>query len=839
MREFSFASTVCDVSRFAEGRLPAHADFIPFGNESELEKGESGLRLCLDGRWRFHYAENPASAPEGFWVEDFDVSAWDTIRVPAHIQLEGWDKPAYCNYEYSWDALEELKPGEVPTVFNPVADYVTDFALPDAWEGGEVCVRFEGVESGFACWLNGVYLGYSEDSFTPAEFDLSSALRKGSNRLAVRVFKWTPGSWFEDQDFFRFSGIFRSVFLCLTPKAAVRDLSVLPVLSEDLREGTVEITAVTKGCGTLRLTLSDGEMELAKTQAAFSDGKAAAGLTIAAPELWSAEEPKLYTLLVEVLDGSGAVIEVISQRMGFRRFELKDGLMLLNGKRIVFKGVNRHDFSSRCGRVPDRKELERDIVTMKRHNINAVRTCHYPNQSALYELCDEYGLYVVDENNMETHGTWDAYRRGRAEADYVIPKEHREFAPLLFDRVNSMVQRDKNHPCILIWSVGNESFGGSVIRDMADLLRKLDGRRLVHYEGVFNDRSVSGVSDMESQMYTPAAEVERFLAEHPDKPMILCEYSHAMGNSCGGMHKYTELADREPRYQGGFLWDWADQALVRRDGTLGYGGDFDDRPCDGAFSGNGIVYGDDHSPSPKLQEVKYNYQNISVVFSDDGFTVINKQIFCRPLCGRGDPAGGREGTAARGADGLRAAAVRAELPHARSDYPGNGGAAERRARGAGICLDNLLYAARGRSLGEGRTRGRLRTEDLSAHEEAILMLRASDRGARQVQSRRTRRTLLGAVFRNGDGAELLRLRRDGVHQEHPRAELLARADEQRRGQSDAPALRPVEARKSLRNALRRGSALLLSGGGGAGAQRPRELPAVSADAARRLGRSEL
>ena len=629
MREFSFSSTVCDVSRFAEGRLPAHADFIPYRNDRELKTGESGLRLCLDGRWKFRYSENPASAPEGFWAEDGDLNGWDTIRVPAHIQLEGWDRPAYCNYEYPWDALEELKPGEVPTVFNPVADYVTDFALPEDWEGGEVCVRFEGVESGFACWLNGAYLGYSEDSFTPAEFDLTSALRKGSNRLAVRVFKWTPGSWFEDQDFFRFSGIFRSVFLCLTPKAAVRDLSVVPVLSDDLLHGTVEVSAETKGSGTLRLTLTDGETELAKTQAAFSDGgEAAAALPVEAPRLWSAEEPKLYTLRVEVLDEAGAMTEFIRQRVGFRRFELKDGLMLLNGKRIVFKGVNRHDFGAAHGRVPDRRELEKDIVTMKRNNINAVRTCHYPNQTALYELCDEYGLYVIDENNMETHGTWDAYLRGQAEADYVIPKEHREFAPLLFDRVNSMVRRDRNHPCILIWSVGNESFGGSVIRDMADLLRRLDGRRLVHYEGVFNDRSVPGVSDMESQMYTPAAGVERFLAGHPDRPMILCEYSHAMGNSCGAMHKYTELADREPRYQGGFLWDWVDQALVRRDGTLGYGGDFDDRPCDGAFSGNGIVYADDRSPSPKMQEVKYNYQNISVVFSDEGFTVINRQLFC-------------------------------------------------------------------------------------------------------------------------------------------------------------------------------------------------------------------
>ena len=517
----------------------------------------------------------------------------------------------------------------MPTLFNPVADYVTEFTLPEDWIGGEVCVRFEGVESGFACFVNGQYLGYSEDSFTPAEFDLTPFLREGCNRLAARVFKWTPGSWFEDQDFFRFSGIFRSVYLCLTPETAMRDLSVVPVLSESLAAGTVEITAQTKGSGSLRMTLLDGERVLTQAEAFFAEGgEAAAEIPVTAPRLWSAEDPQLYTLQIEACDSSGQVTELIRQRLGFRRFELKNGLMLLNGRRIVFRGVNRHDFSSRSGRVPNPQELEQDIVTMKQNNINAVRTCHYPNQSALYELCDEYGLYVIDENNMETHGTWDAFRRGQAGEDYVIPKEHREFAPLLFDRIRSMYERDKNHPCILIWSLGNESFGGSVIRDMGRLLHELDGRRLVHYEGVFNDRSVADLSDMESQMYTPAAGVERFLAEHPGKPLILCEYSHAMGNSCGGLHKYTDLAEREPRYQGGFIWDWVDQALYRPDGTLGYGGDFDDRPCDGAFSGNGIVYADDRSPSPKMQEVKFNYQDIRVEFSEDGFTVKNRQLFC-------------------------------------------------------------------------------------------------------------------------------------------------------------------------------------------------------------------
>ena len=631
MREYSYEKTVRDPAVFADGRLPAHADFLPCAAAEELTAGASSLRLCLDGVWRFRYAKNPAAAPDGFWAADYDLSGWDSIRVPAHIQMEGYDRPAYVNTQYPWDADEELRPGEMPTRFNPVADYALDFTLPARFKAGETHILFEGVESGFALWLNGSYIGYSEDSFTPAEFDLTPWLRAGTNRLAVRVFKWTPGSWFEDQDFYRFSGIFRSVWLCLVPETAVLDLSVVPVLSEDLCAGRVELRALTRGAGSLRLTLTDGERPVAAGEAFFDSGEALAALDVPAPALWSAERPTLYTLLIEVRDRAGRPGEFIRQRLGFRRFELKDGLMLLNGKRIVFKGVNRHDFSSKQGRVPDREELVRDIVTMKRHNINAVRTCHYPNQTALYELCDEYGLYVMDENNMETHGSWDAFDRKQAGPEYVIPKDHEEFAPLLLDRVNSVYQRDKNHPCVLIWSCGNESYGGSVIHEMSRLLHRLDPLRLVHYEGIFHDRSYPDTSDMESQMYTSAAEVERFLAEHPEKPFLLCEYTHAMGNSCGAMHKYTDLSEREPRYQGGFVWDYVDQSICKKDRFgrwfQAYGGDFGERPHDGNFSGNGIVYGGDRSPSPKLQEVKFNYQNIAVEFDGTGFTVKNRHLF--------------------------------------------------------------------------------------------------------------------------------------------------------------------------------------------------------------------
>lgn len=350
------------------------------------------------------------------------------------------------------------------------------------------------------------------------------------------------------------------------------------------------------------------------------------------PLLWSAEKPNLYEVKIIVKDTHGNETEFISQLAGFRRFEMVDGLMKLNGKRIVFKGVNRHEFSSITGRVPNRDEVIKDIVTMKKNNINAIRTSHYPDDSMLYELCDIYGIYMIAENNLESHGTWEAYNKGYVDLDFVVPKDKPQWREMMLDRANSCYQRDKNHPAILVWSCGNESFGGKTIYEMSQLFRQLDKHRLVHYEGVFNDRSYNDTSDMESQMYTPVAGIEKFLAEHPEKPFICCEYTHAMGNSCGAMHKYTELSDREPRYQGGFIWDYIDQSIYKKDRYgkwfLTYGGDFGDRPTDGDFSGNGICYGGEREASPKMQEVKFNYQNISVDFDSDYiFTVTNKNLF--------------------------------------------------------------------------------------------------------------------------------------------------------------------------------------------------------------------
>ena len=628
--EFDF-NIVKNPEIFEQNRLPVHSDHDCYGSEHERQAKKSSLYRKLDGIWKFSYAKNMALAVNGFEKEEYDCRPWDDIRVPAHIQMEGYDAPQYANVQYPWDGKQNAVPGEIPMEFNPVASYVRYFSIPENMKGHKICISFQGVESGFAVWLNGSYVGYSENSFDPADFDLTPYIREDEeNKLAVRVFKWTSSSWCEDQDFYRFSGIFRSVYLYMIPEIHVKDLSVVPVLSDDFSEADVELSMKIEGKGRAKISLLDG------TDTVYSGEISCEKDTVSTfhvknPKLWSAELPYLYTLYLELRKDDGTVCEIITQNVGFRRFEMIDGIMKLNGKRIVFKGVNRHEFSSVTGRVPNREELLRDIITMKQNNINAIRTSHYPDDSALYDLCDRYGLYLIAETNLESHGSWDAYLRGRADKDYIVPKDHENWLPMMLDRANSCYQRDKNHPAILIWSCGNESYGGKDIYEMSQLFHWLDPHRLVHYEGVFHDRRYNDTSDMESQMYPPVESIKEFLQEHKEKPFICCEYTHAMGNSCGAMHKYTDLTDTEPRYQGGFIWDYVDQSIYKKDRYgkwfLAYGGDFDERPSDYNFSGNGIVYGGERRPSPKMQEVKFNYQNISVQFEKDSFKVTNKNLF--------------------------------------------------------------------------------------------------------------------------------------------------------------------------------------------------------------------
>ena len=662
-----------DPKFFKENCMAAHSDHVTYKNEAEAMEQNSSFRLSLDGIWKFHYAKNDAQTIPGFEAENYNCRPWDDIRVPAHIQMEGYDIPQYANIQYPWDGREDVWRDAVPTDFNPVASYVKYFTLPEGFIKNGLYISFQGVESGFALWLNGSYVGYSEDSFTPSEFDLTPYVKEGENKLAVKVFKWTSSSWCEDQDFYRFSGIFRSVYLYTMPKVHVYDLKVQPVVEESLENAKLVLDM--EICGkveTVEKSADDAKMQNVSAKITltgsrddskegvagsvsentifsetisfqsnntsdtirFTDTGAATvhfEQQVSHPALWSAEHPDLYTLTVELFDESGNSVEFISQNIGFRRFEMKDGIMTLNGKRIVFKGVNRHEFSSKTGRAVSKEEVLQDIITMKQNNINAIRTCHYPDASGIYELCDRYGLYMIAENNLESHGSWDAASHGLVPKDTIVPGDNMDWEPMMLDRVNSCYQRDKNHPAILIWSVGNESYGGKVIFDMSEKFRAVDPHRLVHYEGIFNDRRYEGTSDMESQMYTSVENIKKFLAEHKEKPFICCEYTHAMGNSCGAMHKYTDLTDTEPRYQGGFIWDYIDQSILKKDRYgqefQAYGGDCGERPTDYNFSGNGICYGGERDASPKMQEVKFNYQNISVAFEGHTFTVVNKNLF--------------------------------------------------------------------------------------------------------------------------------------------------------------------------------------------------------------------
>ncbi len=627
-RQFDYVN-VKNPEYFCDGRMEAYSDHAYYASETDMLDGESLFAESLNGIWKFHYARNFGAVIRGFEKEEYCCASWDDIRVPAHIQMEGYDVPQYANTQYPWEGREDIRPGEIPEYFNPVASYVKYFSVPERMKGKRIFVSFQGAESGLAVWLNGVFIGYSEDSFTPSDFELTGYLKEGQNKLAVQVFKWTAGSWCEDQDFYRFSGLYRDVFLYTVPNVHIRDLRIRAIPDETLQKAELEIVSCTWGEGKARFVLSrygkvfvDEEKEL--------NGENRFVWEVDHPALWSAEVPNLYDLMITVTGKDGAVTELIPEKVGFRRFEMKDHMMTLNGKRIVFKGVNRHDFSSVGGRHVSEEELRKDLTVMKQNNINAIRTSHYPNSSLLYRLCDEYGLYLIDETNMETHGSWDTVRAD-GDDDYIVPNDRPEWLPLLLDRENSMYQRDKNHPSILIWSCGNESYGGKDIYEMSQFFRKEDPTRLVHYEGVFNDRRYNDTSDMESQMYTPVEKIKEFLAKDRSKPFICCEYTHAMGNSCGAMHKYTDLTDTDPLYQGGFIWDYIDQTIYKKDRYgqefQAYGGDFGERPTDYNFSANGIVYGGDREPSPKMQEVKYNYQNITAKVSENGVTIINKNLF--------------------------------------------------------------------------------------------------------------------------------------------------------------------------------------------------------------------
>lgn len=634
---------------FEINRLKAHCTLMPFDTVDEAllnTKISSNYFVSLNGNWKFSFAENPEKREKLFYENNFNYANWKEINVPGHWQLQGYDYPQYTNITYPWSKRENIKPPFAPTEYNPVGSYIKTFTVPNNWKDQPVYISFQGVESAFYLWVNGDFVGYSEDTFTPAEFDLTPYLVDGENKLAVEVYRWCDASWLEDQDFWRLSGIFRDVYLYSTPSVHINDFSVITDLDDNYENANLNLKLNVNnyyenffGYVTIEAMLYDIKnkpvLDKAILSEAYFDGNEFCEVQISKfiknPLKWSAEYPNLYTLVFCLKDKDGKLIEIESCKVGFRKFEIKDGLMKINGERIVFKGVNRHEFNAEKGRSVTYEDMLKDIKLMKAFNINAVRTSHYPNNTTWYELCDEYGLYVIDETNMETHGSWSYGQKREEECN--VPGSKPFWTNAVIDRANSMFQRDKNHPSIIIWSLGNESWGGDNFIKMHDFLKAKDPTRIIHYEGVYHAREWEAASDIESQMYSRPADIENYAIKIGKKPFILCEYSHAMGNSCGNLYKYWDLFDKYPILQGAFIWDWIDQSIKTKttDGKdyYSYGGDFGDDPNDGNFCGNGLILAD-RSVTPKLYEVKNCYQSVrfeEVDLKEGKIKIINKYLF--------------------------------------------------------------------------------------------------------------------------------------------------------------------------------------------------------------------
>ena len=618
---------------FSVGEMPVNSDHEFFATHEELAEGKSSLVRSLDGAWKAHFAMNPAGAPDVLLTGSAMDGSLREISVPCEFQLVNpeWDGPQYVNTQYPWDGHEDLKAPEVSEEYNPTVTCVKTFSLSKADMEHRIVLHLAGVEAAVLVYLNGQEIGYAEDSFTSHSFDLSKVVREGENRLVLRVFKRCSASWIEDQDFWRWSGIHRSVELRFWPKSHLVDLRVRTPLTENYTVAHLETRLQVMGQGKAVVTLKDkaGSTLYEESCDMPVHGEVTLKSVVPGVKLWSAEEPNLYPLTVTLLDENGQVVEVSRTMVGFRQFEMIDKIMCLNGKRIVFHGVNRHEFDCDMGRVVTREMILKDIYNVKAMNINAIRTSHYPNTTEFYRLCDEYGLYVIDETNIESHGSWAPMH------DWVVPGDKPEWHDAVVNRGRSMLQRDKNHACILMWSCGNESWGGCNLYALSEYFRQNDPTRLVHYEGCVHDKRYLHTSDMLSHMYMKAADIERYLQNDPQRPFINCEYTHAMGNSCGGMDEYTALEDKYPMYQGGFIWDYVDQGL-RVKGPNGeeryaWGGDFGDRPTDWQFIGNGIVYAD-RSFTPKAQEVRYNFRDVFLKVGKTGVTVWNRKLFA-PLNG--------------------------------------------------------------------------------------------------------------------------------------------------------------------------------------------------------------
>ncbi len=596
-----------------------HATLMPFQDIETALKGvpeDSAYYQSLNGKWKFHWVRKPADRPVDFYQPGYDVRCWKEIRVPGHMELQGYDIPIYTNILYQFPP----DPPHIPHDYNPVGSYRTEFEIPAGWTGRQVFVHFDGVMSAFYLWINGEKAGYSEDSMTPAEFNITEYLRPGKNVLAAEVYRWSDGSYLEDQDAWRFSGIYRDVYLVAKSPVHLRDFFVQSNLDDHYRDATLSVRAAIRNLSGAAAGAHSVEVYLLDSGAAAPGSAPLATGTVRAippggeetvtvearvanPRKWTAETPNLYTVLLLLKDASGQAVDIERCRFGFRKVEIKGGQLLVNGVAILIKGVNRHEHDPDYGRAVPVWRMIQDLEIMKRNNINAVRTSHYPDHPRWYELCDEYGIYLIDEANIESHGM--GYTPERTLAN----KPEWKIAHL--DRTVRMVERDKNHPSIILWSLGNEAGDGSNFEATSRWIHQRDPSRPVHYERA----EMAPYVDVVSEMYSPIERLVAYAQGKHERPFILCEYAHAMGNSLGNFQDYWDVIEQYPLLQGGFIWDWAEQGLRKKttDGRefWAYGGDYGDFPNDGNFNCNGIVRAD-RKPNPSFFEMRKVYQNVKV-----------------------------------------------------------------------------------------------------------------------------------------------------------------------------------------------------------------------------------
>lgn len=614
---------------FDQNKEVPHATLMPFkGLDAALTKkrDQSVYYKTLSGTWKFNWVRNPADRPGDFYKENYDVSGWDNIPVPSNWELEGYGIPIYVNHPYEFaDARTpntELKngpePPRIPHDYNPVGSYRRTFTVPDSWNGRRVFIQFGAVKSSMYLWINGEKAGFSEGSKTPDEWDITNYLKPGENTLAVQVFRWSDGSYLECQDFWRISGIERDVFLYSTPQVRIRDFFVNAGLDENYQNGILSLKVDLKNH---TKNLKSGDFQVSyllfdkngkKVASAAQDArinkkedlKLDFNAEIPAPEKWTAETPNLYTLAIELKDKKGNTTEAVSGKVGFRKIEIIDAVFYINGVAVLIKGVNRHEHNQFKGHVVSLEDMIREISLMKQFNINAVRTSHYPNDERFYDLCDEYGLYVTDEANIESHGMY--YGEKSLAKKPLWEEAH-------VDRIRRMVERDKNHPSVIVWSMGNEAGDGVNFTAGYKWIKSFDPSRPIHYE-----RAIMGDNtDIYCPQYPGVKYLQKYASKKQPKPMIISEYSHAMGNSNGNLVDLWDVIYKEKniQLQGGYIWDWIDQALVKKDGNgvsfWAYGGDYGPAgtPSDQNFLINGIISAD-YTPHPAMWEVKYAYQYV-------------------------------------------------------------------------------------------------------------------------------------------------------------------------------------------------------------------------------------